>query len=276
MTSIPYHDFGGDGPLLHLSHSNGFPPECFRQLVDPLLAHYHVIGVYHRPLWPGSRPEEVDSWRVIAGDTIRFFEQQNLRNVIGVGHSLGAVTTMYAALERPSLFRALVLVEPIFMLPQVLEMMATAPEFMERVPLVQNTRNRRRRWPSYQAAFEHFRDKDVFKYWPDAALWDYVNHALHEDESGKVVLTYTRDWEARIYKLPPRDVWQVIPDITQPTLAIRGAESDALFPQAWQLWQEHQPQATFIEIAEAGHVVPMERPSLVAQTILDFLQDHDA
>jgi pimeloyl-ACP methyl ester carboxylesterase len=55
-------------------------------------------------------------------------------------------------------------------------------------------------------------------------------------------------------------------------LAIRGAESDTLFPQSWQLWQELQPDATFVEIPEAGHMVPMERPSLLSKEIYKFLK----
>ena len=155
--------------------------------------------------------------------------------------------------------------------PLILQALAADASVMDNFPLVRNTYSRRHRWPGRHAAFDHFRPKDVFRYWSDEALWDYINHSLHEDESGDLVLTYTREWEAHFYKLPPQDVWQLLPIISQPTLAIRGAGSDALFPEAWQLWQELQPQATFVEIAAAGHMVPMERPQKVAQHILNFL-----
>lgn len=270
---IPFYDFGGDGPLLHFSHSNGYPPAVFRQLIEPLLPHYRVIGVCHRPLWPGSQPEELDSWHTVTMDTIHFFEQQGLEGVIGVGHSLGAVTTMLAAVERPSLFRALVLIEPVFLPPDTLEIIAANPEAMADFPLVRNTRRRRYHWPDRQSAFDHFRGKDVFKYWSDEALWDYVNHGMHEDETGAIVLTYSREWEARFYSRPPLNVWQALPRVTQPTLAIRGAESDTIFSEAWQLWQEVQPGATFVEIPAAGHMVPVERPLLVAQIVLNFLSE---
>lgn len=270
--TIPFHDFGGEGPLLHFAHPNGYTPATFRQMIEPLLPHFRVIAVCHRPLWPGSRPEEVDSWQVVADDMIRFLEQVGARNIIGIGHSLGAVATMYVALAQPQLLRCLVFIEPIFLPPSILQMVAADPAAMDNFPLVRNTYNRRRRWHSRQAAFDHFRPKDVFRYWSDEAIWDYVNHSLHESETGDVVLTYSREWEAHFYKLPPLDVWELIPTIPQPTLAIRGAGSDALFPEAWQLWQELQPRATFVEIPDAAHMTPMERPLLVAETILNFLQ----
>jgi pimeloyl-ACP methyl ester carboxylesterase len=202
---------------------------------------------------------------------ISFFEQGRLQNVVGIGHSLGAVATMYAALSRPELFGSLVLIEPIFLPPQVLQMVAANPDILNDIPVIRNTARRRTHWPTRDAAFEHFRSKAVFKRWPDSSLWDYVNHALRRDNAGEITLTYSRDWEAHIYALPPMDVWGEIPAIPHDTLAIRGADSDSLFTDAWLLWQELQPQATFVEIAEAGHMVLMERAQLLGEIIRDFL-----
>jgi pimeloyl-ACP methyl ester carboxylesterase len=38
------------------------------------------------------------------------------------------------------------------------------------------------------------------------------------------------------------------------------------------MWQELQPDATFLEIPEAGHMLPLERPQMLAEAILDFLR----
>jgi pimeloyl-ACP methyl ester carboxylesterase len=269
---IPFHDFGGSGTVLHFAHSNGYPPACFRQMLQPLTDRFHVVGICLRPLWPGSEPEEMESWDGIAADLKQFFSQQGYQQVIGVGHSLGAVATMMAAGQDPDLFRALVLIEPVFLPPQILNMITNQPEAAENMPLLPLTRHRRTHWPDRQSAFDHFRPKPVFQRWSDGVLWDYVNYALQETEQGEVTLTYSREWEARFYAHPPLTVWEDVPEVTQPTLAIRGAESDTLFPQSWQLWQELQPDATFVEIPEAGHMVPMERPSLLSKEIYKFLK----
>jgi len=269
---IPFYDFGGNGPLVHFAHPNGYTPGCFQQLIWPLLPHFRVIAACHRPLWPGSRPEELQSWHTVAEDMLRFFDQEQIQDVIGIGHSLGAVATMYAALSRPEQFRSLVLIEPIFLPPAILQMVADKPELLNGIPVIKNTVRRRTHWPSRDAAFKHFRKKPVFQKWPDSTLLDYINHGMHQDASGEIVLTYSREWEVHIYSLPPMDVWQSIPAISHPTLAIRGAESDSLFQQAWQQWQELQPQARFVEVGNAGHMVLMERPQLLAETILDFLK----
>lgn len=270
---IPFFDFGGDGPLLHFAHANGYTPACFQRMIKPMLSRYRVIGVCHRPLWPGSRPEEFDDWQIIADDMVRFFDQEGLRGVVGMGHSLGAVVTMYAAHLRPELFSSLVLIDPVFLPPPFLQMAAANPSAIKDFPLVKQTLRRRNHWPSRQAAFEHFRKKPVFRRWSDAALMDYVNYGLAENDRGEVTLKYPREWEVRFYTLPPMAAWEKIPAITQPTLAIRGAESDTLLPQAWQLWQELQPQATFIEMEQVGHMLLMEQPERLAEHILGFLQE---
>ncbi len=272
---IPFYDFGGNGPLLHFAHSNGYPPACFRQMLEPLTKEYHVIGICLRPLWPDSQPQEMGSWQMLSDDLHQFFEQQEFEQVIGVGHSLGAVATMKTAWRYPSLFRALVLIEPVFMPPEILNIFSAHPEAAKQSPLYKKTIKRRTTWSDRQSAFDHFRPKSVFQRWSDEALRDYVDHALHDTGQGSVGLTYPREWEAHIYTQFPQSIWQEIPQVSQPTLAIRGVESDTLFPQAWQLWQEKQPQAQFIEIPDAGHMVPMERPQKVVEIISDFLHTLD-
>lgn len=272
--TIPFVDFGGqpDGPLLHFAHSNGYPPRCFRQMLEPLLPHYRVWGMYHRPLWQnGDLPESVTSWQVVADDLLAFFDQEGVSEVIGVGHSLGAVATMLAAVQRPLLFRALVLIEPVFLSPQILELVRQFPEQAKQMPMVLNALRRRNQWPSRQAAFDLFRTKEVFGRWSDDALWDFVQYGLVENEQGEVSLLYTREWEAQFYGLPPTMVWDEIPSVIAPTLAVRGVKSDTLTPESWAFWQSLQTQATFIEMADAGHMVTMERPLALAEHIITFL-----
>ena len=38
------HNFGGDGPIVHLAHANGFPPGAYRLLAETLTDRYQVIA----------------------------------------------------------------------------------------------------------------------------------------------------------------------------------------------------------------------------------------
>lgn len=269
MELIPYLELG-QGPLLHFAHANGYPPGVYRQFLTHLSANFHVVAMEQRPLWPGEQPEQLHSWHQLANDLIDFLETHGARDVIGVGHSLGAVVTMVAAIRRPDLFRQLVLVEPVFLAPQFLALAAAHPRQAFETPFVQIARKRRNQWPSRQAAFAHLRQKEVFQRFSDAALHDYVEHGLAENEYG-AHLRFSREWEARFYGTPPLDVWELIPQIAHPTLAVRAAGSNTLSSQAWRLWQELQPETQFVEIEGAGHLVPMEQPAELATVVTRFL-----
>ncbi len=269
--SIPYIDFGGNGRILHFAHPNAYPPAGFHQFLEPLTENFHVYAVAHRPLWPGSQPEEMTDWTVIADDLIRFFDQMGWQQVVGVGHSLGAVATLYAAVSRPDLFSQLILIEPVMLPPAILQKIAENPDAGVFNKMVSGALKRRNLWDSREAAFARFRRKSVFDRFSDEALWDYVNSATRETEAGDIELLFPREWEAQFYSMPPQGVWDALPEVRQPTLAIRAAESDTLFPQAWQLWQEMQPDATFVEVPDCGHMLTLERPSHLADIVQNYL-----
>ena len=201
---------------------------------------------------------------------LRFFEEQQLRDVIGLGHSLGAISTFYTALAKPELFSKLILIEPIFLPPQILDLLTTNGSNPHVDKMVNTALNRRNRWASRQEAWERFRKRDHFIRLSDDALWDYVN-GITVDDGDEVALCYPREWEAHFYAMPPFDVWELLPQLTQPLLTIRGTESDTMFPPAWAHWQRLQPNTTFIELPNLGHLLMLENPSLVAKTILDWL-----
>ena len=271
--SIPFEDFDGSGQLLHFAHANAYPPGTYSAFLGLLSNSFRVLAIKHRPLWGDERPTDLNKWEQIAQDIITFCNQHELRRLIGVGHSLGAVTTMMAALTRPELFRLLVLIEPVFLTPSALTHIAKEDDIDKRNhwPWVATALNRRNSWPSREEAFNHFRRKEVFTRWPDEVLSDYITSGLRMNNEGLFELIYPREWEARIYALPPTNVWNIIPGIEQPTLAVRAVDSDTLSPEAWSIWQKNQPQATFVQMPESGHLLPMERPRFLANTVLDFL-----
>lgn len=269
---IPYLDLGGEGAPLHFAHANAYTPGCYRPFLAEFTGEFHVLALEQRPLWPGQLPEQLHSWDLFADDLIAFLEQEGLQQVIGVGHSLGAVATMMAAVRRPELFRLLVLIEPVFLAPAVLEMARQHPDQAFKIPLVEIARKRRDRWPTRAEAFAHYREKPVFARLSDEALWAYVKHALCDEENGQLTLCFPSAWEAQIYGTPPTDVWQLLPQVSQPTLALRGTETNTLLPPAWALWQEVQPEATFVEVENAGHLLPLEYPERTAGQIRSFLQ----
>lgn len=289
--AIPYLDFGGAGQILHLAHANGFPPGSYRALAEQLRDLGQVIGIAQRPLWPGADWRQLEDWKVLGEDLVAFLDPIDAAagrpGLIGIGHSLGGVATIYAALARPDLFRALVLIEPVLLPPALLrrfELGARAE--VERHPLVQGAWQRRFAWSSRQEAFDHFRPKPVFARFSSRALQDYVDSVIvlttadlqdskagekRDSEAATWTLAYPREWEARIYETPPTDIWRALARLDLPMLALRGAETDTIDAASWQEWQRIQPSTQFVNMAGLGHLLPLESPERVAMEIRDFI-----
>jgi pimeloyl-ACP methyl ester carboxylesterase len=268
-------DLGGRGPVLHLAHANGFPPGAYRLLAEALAEAYHVVALPARPLWPGSPPPEGTSWRPLADDLVQALEALEWREIVGVGHSLGGVLTLWAAIRRRDLFRAIVLVEPVILPPHWLWLLRLVRLLgLERwQPLVQGTLQRRGVWPSRQACFDHFREKAPFARWSDTALWDYVNSGTILAADGAALLRYPRQWEAHIFATTPVGIWRDAQQLRTPVLFLRGEHSDIFRPEVQARLARLLPQAHAAIVPGAGHLLPMEKPAETAAAIKAFLTE---
>ena len=280
----PFYDFGGAGPLLHFGHANGYPPAAYTPLFEGLTPHYHVIALRSRPLVPGSDPASLRSWLPLVDDLITFLDAQGAARSggaggwLGVGHSLGAVTTVLAALRRPELFRAIVAIEPVFFNPLKLAAfdIFRGLGLADRVhPLIAGARRRRRVFASADEMFARYRQAAVFSRMDDRALRAYVDAvAAPRADGAGVELAFSPEWEAQIYATGPFNLWRQLAKLSVPMLVIRGADSDTFDPGAVRTLRRRLPQATLIDVPATGHLVPMEQPAQVADMILTFLAAH--
>ena len=273
MNTIPFYNFGGIGKTIHFAHANAYPPGCYQQLFTPFLQHYKVIGMQQRPLWENSSPKKFKSWHQLADDLILFFEQQQLKQVIGVGHSMGGVVSIIAAIKRPDLFSKLVLIDPVIFPSRFPFFTNLIPLFLREkiIPIAKLSAKRRDNWPNQQTVFDSFRTKKVFRYFSDSALWDFIKAGTKPTSTGQVTLTYPKDWETRIYMTAP-SLFKKLKTLKIPILAIKGAYSNVITAEVWKAWKKAQPNNHFLEYPNSGHLVPMEYPEELAEWILGQLE----
>lgn len=277
--SSSFHPFGGDpdAPLLHIAHANGFPPAVYAPLASRFTDAYHVAGLITRPLWSARVPEGYDTWHLLADDLIAALEQTAADRVVGVGHSLGGVTTLLAAVKRPDLFRAIALLDPVLLPPRWLWFV----RWMRRLPipwqppLVRGALRRRRNWSSREEAYAYFREKPFFAGWPDPALRAYVESGTQPTPDGGVTLAYPPEWEAHIFGSVPADMWRFAPRLSSdlPALFVRGEHSDTFRPAVQARLVRQLPGARVAAVPGTGHMFPLQRPAETAALIRSFLSD---
>ncbi len=269
-------EFGGNGPPLHFLHANGYPPECYRPLLELLQTQYHVFGMLLRPLWPNSNPNEIRDWKPFSDDLLRFLAATATAPVIGVGHSIGAIVTLRAALRDPGKFKALVLIDPVLFVPsflstwRIIHVLGLEERFH---PLIARTKKRRRTFDDLETVFLGYRDRPVFRYMSDESLRAYIEGITHKTERG-YELIYSPEWEAHIYvtAFQDFDLWRDLPKLEVPTLFLRGAETDMFLENAAMLVKRKQPRAQIEVVDKSTHLLPLERPQEVFDRMQSFLK----
>ncbi len=268
-----YVDFGGDGSLLHLATANGFPPEAYRPLAHALAERMRVLGYRGRPLWTNGHPQEITSWHDLANDLLHDLAQLAPGSpAVGLGHSLGGIMTLFAALRQPELFRALILIDPVFMPRRMLPIiwLMRNLRLQRHIPLARSAARRRFHFTSADAALNHYRGRGVFAHMTPDSLAGYIEGGLRPNGNGGMTLTWSREWESRIFSLVPIDTWDAVTRVRLPILFIRGAMSDLIIDRTWTQLQRLLPHARFVEL-DGGHMIPFEQPQAVAQAALDFI-----
>lgn len=277
MNSITHFDPGGEGEPLHFLHANGYPPECYQPLFAHLQKHYRVFGMKLRPLWEGVSHDEIEDWHPLSDDLVKFLSTNAPEPVIGVGHSIGGIVTLRAAMISPEKFRAVILLDPVLFVPLFLAGWNFVRTFGlgERIhPLIRTAKKRRRVFDDLDMVFDRYRRRGIFRYMSDENLRAYINGITKPKADGGYELVYSPEWEAHIYLTGLRDfdLWRGLSRFDVPTLIIRGAETDTFLENTEKLVKKKNPKVQVHTMPKATHLLPLEYPQEVAEIIHNFVR----
>jgi len=278
MDIVPGFDYGGTGIPMHFLHANGYPPDCYKPLFELLKTKYHLFGMMLRPLWEDSNIEDIKDWHPLSDDLLRFLTTAKLGSAIGIGHSIGGIVTLRAALRDPGKFRALVLLDPVLFKPSYMVMwnLVRAIGLGKKLhPKIAGALKRRRTFDDLETVFRGYRSRDVFKYMTDDGLNAYISGITKPKTDGGFELTYSPEWESHIYLTGLRDfdLWRELPKLRIPTLIIRGAETDTFSEDAAELVKKKNPRIQIKTLEHSTHILPLEHPQKVYNLIRAFLTD---
>lgn len=277
MNPIPHFDFGGNGEPLHFLHANGYPPECYTSLLEHLKHNYHLFGMKLRPLWDGANMDDLHDWHPYSEDLLRLLSDRETGPVIGVGHSIGGIVTLRAAMREPKRFCAVILLDPVLFVPSTMNIwnFVRAIGIGEKAhPLIQTAKRRRREFSDLESVFSSYRTKPVFRYMSDESLKQYIVGITKPKASDGYELVYTPEWETHIYMTGMRDydLWRGLANFDVPTLIICGDETDTFLPNAEKLVKKKNPKIQIHTMKKATHILPLEHPKEVADIIKNFLK----
>jgi pimeloyl-ACP methyl ester carboxylesterase len=250
--------------ILHFSHANGFPAACYRKMFSHLeddfeIGYINTMG--HDPRHPVS-----EGWPHLVAELIERLERYG-ETVLGMGHSLGGYLTMLAAIKRPELFRAIIVLDS----PVIGTWAGRAFRLVKRFGLVDRvtpagaTRDRRSHWKSPEEAYRHFHGRKAFRHFDPDCLRDYVAFGMVAAPHG-VRLAFDPKIETRIYRTIPHDLVRILPRLTVPRGFICGRESEEMRRAGLAATRR------FFRVVRVagGHLFPFERPEAAARAIRDM------
>ena len=264
--------------LIVFSHGNSFPAATYGVLFKNLRSRGFLVKAVekfgHDPAYPVT-----DNWRYLVQQLHDFTANEVQRHgepAFLVGHSLGGFLSLMCAARYPQLARGVVLLDA----PLLGGWKATALGAMKRSQLVGSispgriSRQRKNRWPTREAVFEHFRHKKVFAKWDEQVLHDYVTHCTHAEE-GERVLSFDRDVETAIYNTLPHNLDRLLRrhPLECPAAFIGGLQSEEM-KQVGMAMTARLAEGRMVML-DGSHLFPMEKPIATAAAIEAALRGFD-
>jgi esterase len=244
----------GEGHPLVILHGLLGSTDNWRSMSRRLGAHYKVFAIDLRN--HGRSPHsDIFDYDVMTADLREFMEQQALRRIMLLGHSMGGKVAMQFAIDYSEQVDRLVIVD-------------IAPKPYE---------------PSQRYLLKALRSLDLTRYKSfadvDAALAAKVSSEslrqfllknLARDENGRLRWKINLEAIDRNYDKLGRGV---APERTfdKPTLFIRGARSNYIEDDDAPLIRQMFPQAEIATVPEAGHWIHVDAPEEFFQTVVNFL-----
>jgi pimeloyl-ACP methyl ester carboxylesterase len=249
---------------LLFSHANGFHGRCFDPVISSLVIDYDCITFDLR----GHGDSAVSSdWPVAwqgYGDDALAIAKKISEPTIAVGHSMGGAALVMAALVEPTLFRALILYEPIIFPSAIREI---ASKNSSPSPLVEGARRRRKTFASRADAFANYASKPPMNLFDERALHAFVDYGFR-DVSDHIELKCAPEHEARNFEMGAiHQTWDQLKNLQVPTWIVSGAQQSGQPSGFSASIAEQITDSQFVVWQDLGHFGPMQQPERLAQLI---------
>jgi pimeloyl-ACP methyl ester carboxylesterase len=264
---LQYLEYEGGDPPIILQHATGFLPWLWHPIANKLAGTHRVLA----PYFCDHRQADLDKgglhWMTLAEDTARFAAALAVAKPVLVGHSMGGTVMTLAEAAFNLGAAGLILIEPIFFPQDYYNRQIT----IEDTPLASKSLRRRNRWENAAEVKAYLRSKPLFANWDEAFLDLYIEHGTVQRKDFGLELACPPPGEAALF-LGGRQYnpWPLLPEIQCPVLILEGAKSTYRSLIDLEKAAAEFPLGRFERIADAGHLLVMEKPGQVLRIIEAF------
>lgn len=253
---------------IHFAHANGFPAPVYRYFFSQL-APYKIS--YTERFGHGDFKVN-NHWSSLVDELIASIEAKHKEPVIGVGHSLGAVLTIFAAEKRPDLFEQIIIMDPPVMgwKYRVALYLSKKTGLIDRIlPVAKKAKSRREDFKNRDLLRRVLKGKKLFADFHPECFEDYIQYGFNDTESG-VTLAFKKQVEY--------EVFCNIPDFFNKTSP--GVPATYIYAERGEIAETRKIEdimplfgnVNFMPF-NGGHLFPLEQPHKVANFIKEIIKE---
>lgn len=241
---------------------NGFNCEqnVWHFLADELAAHYQLVffdqlgvGASERRDCASPRYQSLDGF---VQDVLDICQALQLRDIVVVGHSAGALVAMLAAIQAPELFTKTIL-------------LAASPRYL----------NGSGYYGGFEAADLHAMLREMqanYQTWANTFATMMIGQA-HAPQLGPELLAYAAKTDPTMAKRMVELVFMgdyraYLPKLRQPTLLLQCADDPAAPEEVSVYLLKHLPHAALVMLPGSGHCPHLTVPDKVLDAMQQFLK----
>ena len=250
--------------IIHFAHANGFPAKTYSKLFSYLENDFEINYLprhAHNPKFPVT-----NNWERLRDELREEIEKRYTQKIIGVGHSLGGILHFLVAVEKPELYKAIILLDA----PLISRLSGTGVKLLKKINLMdkytpsRQTRFRRANWENKAQALKHFQQKEKFARFDADVLKDYIEHGTVE-AGNYIKLFFDPKIEAEIYRSLPDSFAKFRGKLKIPAAYIGGTDSqEARMARLSFMRNNFSFDFKFLE---GSHLFPLEKPKETADII---------
>jgi len=241
-----------------LVHATGFCAAVWAPLAS-LLTDVRIVALDVRGHGQSSSPAGPMAWQGTADDVLAVVNNYELRNPVGIGHSMGGASLVLAEEALPETFAGLWLFEPVIFPPNFERPTNSGNRLSD------GARRRRSSFASAEEALANYSSKPPMSSLSIDALTAYVEFGFDHHPDGSVSLRCQPEVEASTYEMgAEHTAFARLAEVACPTVVLRGRD-DVPGPASFSpVIASGLSDGMLEEHPELGHFGPLENPAAMA------------
>ncbi|PJZ69699.1 alpha/beta hydrolase [Leptospira perolatii] len=241
-------------PVL-ITHANGFSAGCYSYYIEKLSETHRVFALDFCGHGQSQVSLDWKEWTFFRDQILALIETEGLKNLVGIGHSLGGASQLLASYHSPQFYKKLIIMDPV-----ILDPIAILLGKIFGRKLAKGALARRSEFASLDLIRKGYRRTPTFSRWDPKIFEDYLQSCFRQTENGKIILCCPPQLEAKIFSTASiRSLFQYRNIKTETHITI-PEKYEVCSPKAARRIQSGNPNSSLEFWKGSTHFFPFEEP----------------